>query len=374
MKSLIVRVLKINQSDKYDVYSFFLEAKDILQIADISRVQRDKEGKLVGLQRNEVKKHVAEITKYLDSDDVLFPNAITLAINEEIHFTKIRGPKINSDRYSTAGTLEIPIMDNEFKPAWIVDGQQRALALSKCNKPNLPIPITAFVAKDLEVQREQFIRINKTQPLPRGLIDELLPTVTSVLPADLSSRLIPSRITEVLNFEPKSPFYGLIKKTSTEHDDRFSPTITHNSIIDILKTSIRNYTGCLYPYVDPDGNDTDYDSMLAILYIYWGAVKKVFPDAWGLPPSKSRLMHGVGMHAMGGLMDLIMRNINPKDKKSEQRIVKELEKIKPFCHWTEGHWDDIDMEWNELQNISSHKRILARHIIKIYDNINRKSF
>ncbi len=374
MKSLIVRVLKINQSDKYDVYSFFLEAKDILQIADISRVQRDKEGKLVGLQRNEVKKHVAEITKYLDSDDVLFPNAITLAINEEIHFTKIRGPKINSDRYSTAGTLEIPIMDNEFKPAWIVDGQQRALALSKCNKPNLPIPITAFVAKDLEVQREQFIRINKTQPLPRGLIDELLPTVTSVLPADLSSRLIPSRITEVLNFEPKSPFYGLIKKTSTEHDERFSPTITHNSIIDILKTSIRNYTGCLYPYVDPDGNDTDYDSMLAILYIYWGAVKKVFPNAWGLPPSKSRLMHGVGMHAMGGLMDLIMRNINPKDKKSEQRIVKELEKIKPFCHWTEGHWDDIDMEWNELQNISSHKRILARHIIKIYDNINRKSF
>ncbi len=374
MKSLIVRALKINQTDKYEIFSFFLEAKDILDIADISRVQRDKEGKLLGLQRHEVKKHVNEITNYLNSDDVLFPNAITLAINEEIHFTKIRGPKIDSDRYSTAGTLEIPIMNNGFKPAWIVDGQQRALALSKCNKPNLPIPITAFVAKDLEVQREQFIRINKTKPLPKGLIDELLPTVTSVLPADLSSRLIPSRITEVLNFEPKSPFYGLIKKASTEHDDRFSPIITHNSIIDILKTSIRNYSGCLYPYVDPDGHDTDYDGMLAILYIYWGAVKKVFPKAWGIPPAQSRLMHGVGIHAMGGLMDLIMRNINPKDRKSEQRIVKELEKIKPSCHWTEGYWDDIDMEWNELQNISAHKKILARHIIKIYDDINRKSF
>jgi len=139
MKSLIVRALKINQTDKYEVYSFFLEARDILDIADISRVQRDREGKLIGLQRNEVKKHVIEITKYLDGDDVLFPNAITLAINEKVHFTKIRGPKINSDRYSTAGTLEIPIMDNGFKPAWIVDGQQRAIALSKCNKPNLPI-------------------------------------------------------------------------------------------------------------------------------------------------------------------------------------------------------------------------------------------
>jgi len=374
MKSLIVRALKINQTEKYEVFSFFLEAKDVLDIADISRVKRDKEGKLIGLQRNEVKQHVKEITKYLDNDDVLFPNAITLAINEEIHFTKIRGPKINSDRYSTAGTLEIPIMNNGFKPAWIVDGQQRALALSQCNKPNLPIPITAFVAKDLEVQREQFIRINKTKPLPKGLIDELLPTVTSILPSDLSNRLIPSRITEVLNFEPKSPFYGLIKKTSTENDERFTPIITHNSIIDILKTSIRNYTGCLYPYVDPEGNDTDYDSMLSILYIYWGAVKKVFPEAWGIPPVQSRLMHGVGIHAMGGLMDLIMRNINPKDRKSESRIIKELEKIRPYCHWTEGDWSEIDMKWNELQNISAHKRILARHIIKIYDDINRKSF
>ena len=114
--------------------------------------------------------------------------------------------------------------------------------------------------------------------------------------------------------------------------------------------------------------------MLAILYIYWGAVKKVFPQAWGIPPTQSRLMHGVGMHAMGGLMDLIMRNINTKDRKSESRIVKELEKIKPYCHWTEGRWDELDMNWNELQNISTHKRLLARHIIKIYDNINRKNF
>jgi len=374
MKNLTVRALHIEQSGKYEIFSFFIEAKDILDIADISRVKRDKDKKLVGLQRGEVKKHVEEITKYLDGDTVLFPNSIILAINEEIKFTKIRGPKIDSDRYSTAGTLEIPIKESEFKPAWIVDGQQRALALSKCNKPHLPISITAFVAKELEIQREQFIRINKTKPLPKGLIDELLPTVTSKLPADLSARLIPSRIVEVLNFEPKSPFYGLIKKASTENDERFSPIITHNSLINILKTSIRNHTGCLYPYIDPDGQDTDYESILEILYIYWGAVKRVFPNAWGLAPTKSRLMHGAGIEAMGGLMDLIMRNINPKDPRAENRIVKELEKIEPYCHWTSGKWEELELKWNEIQNISTHKRLLTRHIIKIYDNINRKSF
>jgi hypothetical protein len=113
--------------------------------------------------------------------------------------------------------------------------------------------------------------------------------------------------------------------------------------------------------------------MLEILYIYWGAVKKTFPNAWGQPPTHSRLMHGVGIHAMGGLMDLIMRNINPKDRKAESRILKELEKLKPYCHWTEGKWDELGLNWNELQNISTHKRLLARHIIKIYDNITRNS-
>lgn len=374
MDKLIVRSLKIQQQNKFDIYSFFIEAKDIMEIADISRLKRDKNDNLVGLQRKEIKKHVNDIVDYLNSDNVLFPNSIILAISDKVIFHKTRGPKIKSDLYSTAGTLEIPINNGEFKPAWIVDGQQRALALSKCNKPHLPIPITAFVAKNLEIQREQFIRVNKTKPLPNGLIDELLPTSNAILPGDLRSRQIPSKITEILNFEPKSPFYGLIKKVSTEEDGRFNPIITHNSIIDILKTSIKNYTGCLYPYVDPNGVETDYESMLSILYIYWGAVKKIFPEAWGISPTESRLMHGVGIYAMGELMDLIMRNINPKDRKAENRIIKELEKIQPFCHWTEGYWDDINMEWNALQNVLSHKRLLSRQIIKIYDDINRKSF
>ena len=72
-------------------------------------------------------------------------------------------------------------------------------------------------------------------------------------------------------------------------------------------------------------------------------------------------MHGVGIHAMGGLMDLIMRNINPKDRKSEHRIVKELEKTVPFCHWTEGHWNDII-------HTSKHKRLLKKYIIYSIEN------
>lgn len=101
MDELIVRTLKITQQNKYDIFSFFIEAKDIIRIADISRIKRDSNDNLVGLQRKEVKKHVKDITDYLDSDNVLFPNSIILAISDEVTFTKARGPKIESDLYST---------------------------------------------------------------------------------------------------------------------------------------------------------------------------------------------------------------------------------------------------------------------------------
>jgi hypothetical protein len=34
--------------------------------------------------------------------------------------------------------------------------------------------------------------------------------------------------------------------------------------------------------------------MLAVLKAFWSAVAAVFPDAWDLPPKKSRLLDGAG--------------------------------------------------------------------------------
>jgi DGQHR domain-containing protein len=364
MNKLIVRAIKVKQANKFDIYSFFIQAKDILEVADISRLKRDENNELIGLQRKEIKKHVNDIADYLNSDNVLFPNSIILAISDKVSFHKTRGPKVDSDIYSTSGTLEIPIKSSEFKPAWIVDGQQRALALSKSNKDSFPIPVVAFVANDLEVQREQFIRINKTKPLPNGLIDELLPTVKSILPSDLSSRQIPSRITEYINFDPHSPFYGLIQKVSTEGNENFKPVIAHNSIMNVLKNSIKNTSGCLFPYINTHAESTDYESILKIIYIYWNSVKKVFHEDWGKPSNQSRLMHGTGIFAIGSLMDLVMRNINPNDKKIENRVVKELTKIKPYCRWSSGTWDELELKWSDVQNIPKHKNALTAYLIR----------
>jgi len=50
-----------------------------------------------------------------------------------------------------------------------------------------PYPLGRFLADDVEVQRDQFLRINSAKPLPRGLITELLPEVSTVLPAHLAA-------------------------------------------------------------------------------------------------------------------------------------------------------------------------------------------
>jgi DGQHR domain-containing protein len=363
MSKYTTRALRAEQNNQ-TIYCFFIPAKDIMNFADISRIHRDEAGNLHGLQRKEIKKHVKDILEYLNNENVLFPNSILLAINDEVNFTKARGIKLSSDKYSMSGTLTIPLKEEGFRPAWIVDGQQRVLALSQCNKPNLPIPIIAFTAKDLEVQREQFIRVNKTKPLPKGLIDELLPTVHSILPPDLDARRIPSRITEFLNFDPKSPFYGMITKVSTQNDENFKPIIAHNSIIQVLKSSINNTSGCLFPYVGINGEGTDYEKILKIIYMYWSCVKKVFSEDWGKPPAQSRLMHGTGIFAMGALMDTMMVNVNPNDQKIEARVTKELYKLKPYCRWSYGTWDSLDLYWKDIQNIPKHKKMLTAYLMR----------
>ena len=89
--SLTVRALRVTQDKKIPVYTFFLTAADLLQIAEISRVKRNKDGDLLGYQRKQVSTHIDEITKYVDSNEVVFPNAIILALGSRLS-SKREGP------------------------------------------------------------------------------------------------------------------------------------------------------------------------------------------------------------------------------------------------------------------------------------------
>ena len=367
--SLTVRALRVTQDKKIPVYTFFLTAADLLQIAEISRVKRNKDGDLLGYQRKQVSTHIDEITKYVDSNEVVFPNAIILALGSQVKFKKGRGPQIG-DPGCQGGALEIPYDPNEPKVAWVVDGQQRTLALSKAKNKDLLVPVTAFVSDDFEVHRTQFLLVNKVRPLPKGLINELLPEINVTLPPSLSRNRIPSFLCELLNKDPKSPLHGLINRHTTNSRENKKAVIADSSMIEVIRNSLTKVHGCFYPYRNVATGQIDVEPVFELLKVYWDEVRKAFPEAWGISASKSRLMHGVGIKSMGVLMDRVLGVVSPKDPDLRDKIASTMQRIQPHCHWTEESWESLGgMRSKDLQNTPSSVNLLANLLIRAYAGV-----
>ncbi|MGN8001158.1 DGQHR domain-containing protein DpdB [Sphingomonas sp. 22176] len=363
-ETIAVRAVRTRQGG-VDLFAFFAPGAELLKFAEISRVSRNETNGLSGFQRKEIKGHVRSIVEFLDRGDVLFPNAIILAMSPTARFTEARGTKPEGDLgASQGGTLRIPLPADGSKAAWIVDGQQRSLALEGAQDQGLPVPVIAFVSDDIAVHREQFILVNKARPLPSRLIDELLPEVGSVLPRDLAPRKIPSELVNSLHLTHDSPFYGLIKRLS---DDRDDAVVNDAAVLTMIKNSIGSPLGALAPYKATASGGADTAAMYAVLVAFWSAVRDVFPDAWGRPPTESRLMHSAGIVAMGYLMDRIMSRCSRQD--ARQFAIDALMPIAPHCRWTSGRWNDIGREWNDIQYAGRDVRMLSDQLARL-DHLN----
>ncbi|MER8825328.1 DGQHR domain-containing protein [Mesorhizobium sp. M0938] len=358
---LAVRAVRTEQADKA-VYAFFVAGADLLKFAEISRVHRDGEGSLQGFQRKGIKSHVQAITEFLDQGPVLFPNAIILALSPHARFTQARGEKPSGDvRSCEAGTLRIPLPSDGPKAAWIVDGQQRSIALSQARNKSFPVPVVAFVSEELSVHREQFILVNKAKPLDPRLINELLPEVDTAFPRDLSSRKIPSELVNLLQTSSDSPFQGLIKRVS---EDSTTAVVTDSALIKAIRNSINSALGSLAPYKATAECPADVDAMYRILVAYWTAVRHVFPEAWGRPPTESRLMHSAGIEAMSLLMDRMMSRAAPGTDLL-LHATESLSRVAPYCRWTYGRWAELQRDWNEIQNVGRDIKLLSGHLARL---------
>ena len=361
------KALRLEQSAETTLYQFSMTGDELLQLADISRISRGNSGKLLGYQRPEIKRHVKDIVDYLNSESVLFPNSLILAFSSQVRFRRSR--KLNQDDdLVTLGTLEIPIPTNGGpKPGWVVDGQQRMLAIAKSIRKDMAVPVNAFITDDVHTHRDQFIRVNSAKPLPRGLLTELLPEVNGPLPANLSMRKVPSAICDMLNTEPTSPFYKIIRRPSTPAGEKRQAVVTDSSVVKMIEESISSPSGCLFPSWNIATGETDCDGIWRILCAYWTAVKNVFPEAWGLPPSKSRLMHGAGIRSMGKLMDRVMGSTAVAKNGTIKHIQAELALVKDDCFWTSGTWTALGgLRWNEIQNVPRHINVLSNHLVRTY--------
>ncbi|MCH6470680.1 DGQHR domain-containing protein DpdB [Sinomonas terrae] len=360
------RALKVLQGD-IPLYLFTLAAEEVDQVADVARISRDEAGKLIGYQRPEKKKHVNQIQEYLDGESVLFPNGLILALPTEVRFKSSRGPAA-SDGLAVSGTLEIPVAGGEGgpRPAWIVDGQQRSLALARTRNRHLPVPVAGFVTDSLELQREQFLRVNTVQPLPVALVTELLPEIARVPSGRMSTRQLPSALVDMLGSDPASPFHGLIRRASTSAEDRNQTVVTDTGLVEALRESIESPSGVLFPYRNIAAGTTDTEGIRKVLLTFWNAVKATFPNAWGKTPNESRLMGGVGLRAMGRLMERVMAHVDVNAPDADAQARREVARIAPQCRWTEGVWPDLNLPWNELQNTPRHISALSNFLARAY--------
>jgi DGQHR domain-containing protein len=363
-ENLVIPALRTHQGDT-TVYLMFLKGGDLLRIADIRRLARGQEQELQGFQRKEIREHVNEITHYLDNGGMLFPNAIILALEPGMHFASSRGTKGKvSSGDSSAGRLTIPVRAEGQRAAWIVDGQQRTLALAKSKNRALVVPLVAFETGSIQTQREQFILVNRAKPLPRRLIDELLPDTPGVLlPRDLTARQLPSQLCNLLNGHAASPLRGLIRRAS-EHAHP-SRVVIDTAVLNMIRRSLNNPNGALAMYRSWDEQPSDTQAMFQVLTDFWAAVKDTFPQAWGKSPSESRLMHSAGIAALGELMDRITARANGR-KRLRSFFSQELATVAKLCAWDRGRWPRIDRAWDEIESTPRDIKILSQVLVQLY--------
>jgi DGQHR domain-containing protein len=349
--SLTMNALRFRQGDA-KVYSFILPGDKIAEIADMSRVKREgRANTLVGFQRSEIQAHVKQIGEYLDKGPGLFPNAVILAMTPGLTFQVKRGPSGVSFVGVEAGRLTIPRRPDGEKVAWIVDGQQRSLALSKSKNGHILVPVIAFESASIETHREQFILVNRARPLKQRLIDELLPaTDDTFLPRDLAANKVPSELCNLLNSKPQSPFYKRIARTSMKPDRR--DVFVDSAIVRMIRDRMNGTSGALLHLKANGETGSDLAEMYRLLSAYWGAVAATFPQAWNLPPEKSRLTTAAGITVMGAMMDRICARVGFTHKNLLAVYTAELKKIAGDCAWTSGAWRGIDLPWNALEMTS----------------------
>lgn len=364
---IIVPAILINQNSGTPLYSFAIDGKLLSKLCAVSRIKRN-ENEIEGYQRPEILNHISEIKRYLESSQPLLPNAVVVSFDKRVIFNSI-DKKCNLENVyqdGQLGELHIPFDENwseNERPGFIVDGQQRIAAMRDIDLKKFPIFATAFITESVELQTEQFILVNSTKPLSKSLIYELLPYTNGDLPSHLKKRQFSASLLEILNTSPDSPLYKMIR-TPTIHEG----VIKDTAILKTIENSLSD--GALYVLRSTYGKNNDYTLMVELMKQFWSAVKTVFHESWGLPPRKSRLMHGAGIVALGFMMDAIVDRL--RGNVDEKDFEKDLYCIKPICKWTAGYWEfgpGQQRRWNEIQNTSKDVKLLANYLLLEYKRV-----
>jgi DGQHR domain-containing protein len=359
---LKLNALRIVQRQDVPLYVFGVNGRLIHQFATVDRASRDESGVLTGFQRDRVQQHIGDIRRYLLQDDAILPNAIVIAFGSGVQFVPLSGAV--ASEWGTLGRLMVPLpIHGEKKVGLIVDGQQRVSALADMPPArNFPVVVVAFASDSQDLQLEQFVLVNKTKPLPRDLLNELVPHVKGALPPRLTLRRAAATVVDALRYDPSSPFYGRIRGLGSSD---LSGNISQAAVIDVIESSVRR-RGVLSEHYDRVSGKCDHRAVAEIVMVFYGAVSRVWPEAWKGNPWTSRLVHGVGIAGVGALLESVGLDVDLGAPRAGRSIERRVRRLEHRCAWTSGRWPRLGCAWNELQNTSQDKRRLGEYLCSEY--------
>lgn len=343
---------RLDNPDLVDYYyQFSCDARLIRQIAAIEYFDAIVG---TGVQREEVKSHIRKIQDGIEQGYQI-PNSVLLVFNPSRTIHSGSGELEEGDRPGTDkgfinrpadSMVEISNPQDETSPIAqristvqifipyrkaafdhekilsIADGQQRTAALGMASIDKVPkytLTVNAILPADSAAKRMIFSIANAQKTVNsdfRKLITEGTP-LESATP----------KVARKLALNERSPLYQLIELPGVKSS---KAVVKFNSVEQaLLKGFIEEFSGT--------GYSLDEDELYAVSEKFYSAVKKTWPEAWGLKPVESKLMSGLGFRSLTELFAEDIKRCRVDEKKSldDPKIWKEIEKelstMKRYC-------------------------------------------
>lgn len=175
--------------------TFYLTSIPAKVLVDIVNVRHRSEDDLEGIQREQSKKRVAEISEFCKDNDAVFPTPIVVSVNLNVPYTVRPIDKI----------IELP--DNQ-ELGQVIDGQHRLWGLRRSGVlDDFDLPVVLMFDLTPEENAYIFTIINSTQTkVNKSLIYDLFELSTSRSPQRTCHEIARS-----LNSDKESPFYNRMK-------------------------------------------------------------------------------------------------------------------------------------------------------------------
>lgn len=219
---------------------------------------------------------------------------------EELHLQSVRLVELSFPYRAAA-------FDRE-KNAVIVDGQQRTAALSLVSIDDIPVVQLSvnLVIGNAEEAKDVFRIANNSKPIKTDFKLALLATMTDPVGFLPDDRVPALALRDIVITNAASPFYGIVKYPGLESRDL---PIAYNTLFKAVEL-----------FSDSDIPGTDEPVGLASVFTrVYASVRASFPHDWGLTPKESKLMAGVGLRSLNGVMkDYLLRVVGDSDSITEE--------------------------------------------------------